>query len=344
MPLWTCAAPSTDPGVQTSKSSKPPVFVFKSSRFLVFNMGLIRIQACRKWVAEQGVDISLIYRESKTTLMTNIDPRPLIVSITRLESQGPNWQISWDHPSLHIRILHHADEGAVLACLGGGGGEVCGAVLLLLLELLVVGGRNDGRQRPLLRCAAPLPVLVEARSRDKDKHYMSPRPHNASEAMQYRCNVWARMRMHGTERMRLRPSPIHDQSRPPGFWDERGVRWVPIWERMIPECRDEDVSLRRTGWIRKEGIGSSARSRCPDNEMSDERYPSRFKNWEHGRRALIEGWQLTIDCLRCDFGARSHRAKEGSVGRCQDETAIVNREAARSIAWTRPKRRPIRNR
>ncbi|KAJ7333395.1 hypothetical protein DFH08DRAFT_1021044 [Mycena albidolilacea] len=65
---------STDPSVQTSKSSKPPVFVFKSSKFLVFNMGLIWIQAWRKWVAEQDVDISLIYRESKTT----------------------NWQIFWD--------------------------------------------------------------------------------------------------------------------------------------------------------------------------------------------------------------------------------------------------------
>ncbi|KAJ7314811.1 hypothetical protein DFH08DRAFT_1087139 [Mycena albidolilacea] len=30
-------------------------------------MGLIRIQACCKWVAKQGVDIRLIYRESKTT-------------------------------------------------------------------------------------------------------------------------------------------------------------------------------------------------------------------------------------------------------------------------------------
>ncbi|KAJ7888047.1 hypothetical protein B0H14DRAFT_2562430 [Mycena olivaceomarginata] len=57
----------------------------------------------------------------------------------------------------------------------------------------------------LLRCAAPLPILVEGPAVKTRTSATCP-PGRAS--------------VRGDERMRLRPGPIHDQSRPPGFWDE----------------------------------------------------------------------------------------------------------------------------
>ncbi|KAJ7310135.1 hypothetical protein DFH08DRAFT_823170 [Mycena albidolilacea] len=209
----------------------------------------------------------------------------------------------------------------------------------------VASSRAAGRGREerwvaasLLRCAVPLPVLVEVRwgtcvgtrSQDKDKRYMSPRPCDASEAMD--AHAWNR------------------ENAIEAWSDSRSIAEMKMYPcggqggfgRKV--CTKKNIEVRMPVGI--VGIGSSAKSRCPDNERSsDERYPSRFKNWEHGRRASIEEWQLTIDCLRCDFEARSHRAKEGSVRRrIQDKAAIVNREAARSIEWMRPERRPIRNR